>query len=253
MKNCCALSTSVLPHSNNQIVDTNTGTMKFTSLLPLALALNTVDAFVPAQRAFVRQDVQLLMSEEVEAAPAPTPAPKEAALVPIKEETVEFTAGILGGAAGFVVGGPVVAAIAAAAANYVSKKDGEVGNVVGAVSKSAIEIYNYLAGLDSKYELLGKAESSLESALEKLKAQDSVDPTAVKKVEDALASTKSKIAEVNDEYDLVGSGVTALGVLGDLVEKTVQKVGELNEEYQLTDKAKDALNTAVSKAKEAAK
>ena len=225
--------------------------MKFTPLLPLALAVHSASAFAP-QQALSRPSVQLFMSDE-EAAPAPVAAPAEAAIVPIKEETVEFTAGILGGAAGFVIGGPVIAAIGAAAANYVSKGDSEAGVVVGNVSKSAIEIYNYLAGIDNKYELLKKAQSSLESALDKLKSQDSVDPAAVKKVEDALAATKSKIAEVNDEYDLVGSGVTALGVVGDLVEKTVAKVGELNEEYALTDKAKEALNSAVSKAKDAAK
>ena len=233
--------------------------MKCTYLLPLALALNDASAFTPQQRAFVRPAVQTFMSEEVDAppapkaAPAPAPAPKEAALVPIKEETVEFTAGILGGAAGLVIGGPVVAAIGAAAANYIAKGDSEIGTVVGAVSKSAIEVYNYLARLDGKYELLNKAQASLEKALDKLKSQDSVDPEALKKVEDALASTKAKIAEINDEYDLVGSGMTALGVVGDLVEKTIKKVGELNEEYKLTDKAKDALNSAIAKAKEAAK
>lgn len=228
--------------------------MKFTYLLPLALAVNEASAFVPQQRAFVRPSAELFMSEEVASSPAPAKAaPKsEAALVPIKEETVEFTAGIIGGAAGFLIGGPVVAAIGAAAANYVSKGESEAGTIVSSVSKSAIEVYNYLATLDSKYELLTKAQGSLEKALDKLKAQDSVDPEAVKKVEDALASTKAKISEINDEYDLVGSGVTALGVIGDLVEKTVKKVSELNEEYKLTDKAKDALNSAIAKAKEAA-
>lgn len=228
--------------------------MKFTYLLPLALAVNEASAFVPQQHAFVRPAAGLFMSEEVEAAPAPAPTPskKEVSLVPIKEETVEFTAGIIGGAAGFIIGGPVVAAIGAAAANYVSKGGSEAGTVISSVSKSAIEVYNYLATLDGKYELLTKAQASLEKALDKLKSQDSVDPEAIKKVEDALASTKAKISEVNDEYDLVGSGVTALGVLGDLVEKTVKKVGELNEEYKLTDKAKEALNSAVAKAKEAA-
>mmetsp|Transcript_86628 Transcript_86628/g.250183 ORF Transcript_86628/g.250183 Transcript_86628/m.250183 type:complete len:234 (+) Transcript_86628:133-834(+) len=231
--------------------------MKFTYLLPLALAVNEASAFVPQQRAFVRPAVDLYMSDEVDAppapvsAPAPAPAKKEAALVPIKEETVEFTAGILGGAAGLIIGGPVIAAIAAAAANYASKGESEASNIVGAVSKSAIEVYNYLAGLDNKYELLSKAQASLEKSLNKLKSQDSVDPEAVKKVEDALAATKSKISEINDEYDLVGSSVTALGVIGDLVEKTVKKVGELNAEYKLTDKAKEALNSAVAKAKEA--
>jgi len=184
------------------------------------------------------------MSEE-------TPS-KTSALVPIKEETVEFTAGMIGGAAGFLIGGPVVAAIGAAAANYVAKGESEAGTIVSSVSKSAIEVYNYLTTLDSKYELLSKAQASLEKALDKLKSQDSVDPEAIKKVEDALSSTKAKITEINDEYDLVGSGVTALGVIGDLVERTIKKVGELNEEYKLTDKAKDALSSAIAKAKEAA-
>ena len=209
------------------------------------MALGQASAFAPQPRAIVRPaSVATFMSEE----PEPT-----SALVPIKEETIEFTAGILGGAAGLVIGGPVVAAIGAAAANYVSKSDNEAGDIIGTVSKSAIEVYNYLLNLDSKYEVLKKAQGSLESALDKLKAQESVDPAAIEKVEKALASTKAKITEVNDEYDLVGAGVTALGVVGDLVEKTVKKVSELNEEYSLTAKAKDALDGAVSKAKEAQK
>merc|ERR1712137_1060596 len=109
----------------------------------------------------------------------------------------------------------------------------------------ALEVYNYLLGVDNKYSLLEKAQDALESALAKLKSQDSVDPAAVEKVETALASTKAKIDEVNDEYDLVGSGMTALGVVGDLVEKTVEKVSELNEEYGLSGKAQEALGTAV--------
>lgn len=233
--------------------------MKFSTVLPLALAsLNGASAFVPVQqRSFVRPAVVTYMADdEVDAAPAPATAkaaaPSGGKLVPVKEETVEFTAGLIGGAAGFAIGGPVLGAIGAAAANYISKSDNDAGVAVGAVSKSAIEIYNYLATLDSKYEILGKAKSSLEKALDKLKAQDNVDPEAISKVEAALASTKEKIEEVNDEYDLVGSGMTALGVIGDLVEKTVKKVTELNEEYDLTDKAKTALASAVDKAKEAA-
>ena len=231
--------------------------MKVATTLVLALsALQGTSAFVHQQRAFVRPAVTSFMSdEEEEAAPAPAPAPAASSggkIVPIKEETIEFTAGLIGGAAGFAIGGPVLAAVGAAAANYASKSDNEAGDVVGAVSKSAIEVYNYLATLDAKYEVLGKAQKSLESALDKLKAQDNVDPEAIEKVEAALASTKSKIEEINDEYDLVGTGATALGVVGDLVEKTIKKIGELNEEYMLTDKAKAALASAVDKAKDAA-
>ena len=72
-------------------------------------------------------------------------APKTSAIVPINEETVEFTAGLLGGGVGFVVGGPVLGAVGAAAANYASKKDAEVGEVLSAVSKTSIEVFNYFS------------------------------------------------------------------------------------------------------------
>lgn len=220
---------------------TNTINMKIVSAVATSLLMaSTVSAFMPASqpRAFVRP---LQMSDE-----------QPGALVPIKEETVEFTAGLIGGAAGFVVGGPVLSAIGAAAANYVSKMDGDVSTVVQAVSKSSIEVFNYLANLDKKYEVVSKAQTSLTAALDKLKAGDNVDPATVAKVESALASTQSKISEINDEYDLVGGAVTAFGVVGDLVEKAIKKAGELNAEYKLTDKASVALTGAVDKAKDAA-
>lgn len=175
------------------------------------------------------------------------------ALVPVKEETVEFTAGILGGIAGFAVGGPVLGVIGAAALNYVSKMDGDVTTVVQAVSKSSIEVFNYLASIDRKYEVLDNAKKSLQEALNKLKSQDGVNPETITKVESALANTNDKIKEINNEYDLVGGATTALGVVGDLVEKAVKKAGELNDEYQLSAKAQESLAKAVDSAKEASK
>jgi hypothetical protein len=207
------------------------------------LLFASASAFVPSQqRPFVSRT--LSMSDDKEPA---------GALVPIKEETVEFTAGIIGGVVGFALGGPLLAAIGAAATNYVSKMDGDATVAVNAISKSSIEVFNYLANLDTKYDVLKKAQGSLQSSLDTLKKNDSVDPKTIAKVEEALAKTNAKIKEINDEYDLVGGATTALGVVGDLVEKAVKKVGELNEEYQLSEKAKAALSQAVDKAKTAAK
>ncbi|KAI2505451.1 hypothetical protein MHU86_8974 [Fragilaria crotonensis] len=209
--------------------------MKLSPIVPLLL-ISSASAFAPAasvqRKAFV-----VRMSDEDAPASSSSSGGK---LVPIKEETVEFTAGILGGAAGFLIGGPVLGAVGAAAANYASKLDNDVAEVISGISKTSIQVYNYLTQLDSKYEILTKAKASLEDSLTKLKAQGSVDPATIEKVESALATTTSKIAEINDEYDLVGAGTTALGVIGDLVEKAVKKAGELNEEYKLSDKAKEA-------------
>ena len=214
------------------------------SVAACILLATSASAFVPTQPQAFRVSRPLFMADEEKPA---------GALVPIKEETVEFTAGILGGVAGLVIGGPVLGVIGAAAANYVSKMDGDVTVAVQAVSKSGIEVFNYLANLDSKYEVLKKAQGSLQSSLDALKKNDSVDPATVEKVESALAKTNAKIKEINDEYDLVGGATTALGVIGDLVEKAIKKAGEVNEEYQLSAKATEALSKAVDKAKQAAK
>lgn len=249
----------------------NNGTMKINTLLLQLALIGSASAFspsvIPTSRAFVSKPLfaeEAAAEESAEpAAPAPAPAPAApvveesastgGALVPIKDETIEFTAGLLGGAIGFAIGGPVLGALTAAVANYASKTDEEIGDVVQAVSKSSIEVYNYLATLDAKYEVLTKAQDSLKDALEKVKSADSVNPETVKKVEDALANTSSKISEINNEYDLVGAGSTALGVVGDLVEKAVVKLGDLNDEYKLTEKAQESLKGAVDKAKDATK
>lgn len=231
--------------------------VKLSSVLPFFL-IGSASAFAPApSRAFVTRPLYSEEADaaEVEAPAAPvTPEPEATtggSLVAIKEETIEFTAGLLGGAVGFAVGGPVLGAIGAAAANYASKTDLEVGEVIQAVSKSSIEVYNYLATLDAKYELLSSAKKSLEETLEKVKKNDNVDPETVKKVEDALASTSAKLNEINEEYDLLEVSKTSLGVIGDLVEKAVKKAGELNEEYKLTEKATAAMSSAIEKAKKA--
>ena len=201
--------------------------------------LATTNGFVQQQQRFGRPSVAVQMAEE------------GGKLVPVNAQTVEFTAGILGGVAGFLVGGPFIGAVGAAAANYFSKMDGDAPDAVQAVSKSSIEVFNYLANLDKKYEILTKAKSSLSASLEKLKENKSVDPSVISKVENTLANTNAKIKELNNEYVLVGGATTALGVVGDLVQKSVTKAGELNKEYDLSSKAKDSLSKAVEKAKEA--
>mmetsp|Transcript_15242 Transcript_15242/g.31982 ORF Transcript_15242/g.31982 Transcript_15242/m.31982 type:complete len:229 (+) Transcript_15242:82-768(+) len=223
--------------------------VKYGKILLASLVVGSSTAFAPSQPRVYRS--ALYMSDEAPPAPpaAAPPAAKTTAIVPINEETVEFTAGLLGGVVGFAVGGPVVGALAAAAANYASKTDAEVGEILSAVSKTSIEIFNYVSKLDSKYEVLDKAKVQLENALEKVKSSENANPETIEKIESALANTNKKIREINDEYDLVGTGMTALGVVGDLVEKAIIKAGELNEEYQLSSKAADAIKQAIEKAK----
>jgi len=218
-------------------------------ILTSALLIVGASAFAPSSPVAFTRSALRMSDEEPVAEPV---VQQSVALVPIKEDTVQFTAGLVGGAIGFAVGGPVLGAFAATATNYISKNDNEASEVISAVSKSSIEIFNYLKTLDNKYTLLKSAQSSLEDALEKVKAQNA-DSDTIQKIEDTLKMTTDKITEVNDEYDIVGAGVTALGVVGDLVEKALVKAGELNDEYKLSEKALATIKEVSSKAVDAAK
>jgi len=176
--------------------------------------------------------------------------PSSAALVPVNEATIEFTSGLLGGALGFAVGGPVLAAIVAAATNYVSKNgEGEVTDIVQTVSKSTIEVYNYFAKLDAKYEVVDGARKNLQNTLDDLKKNEKIDPKIIEQTEKALESTKSRLDDLNKEYDFVNAGSVAFGIVGDLVEKAVNTIGDFNSEYGLTDRAKNSIKDVVAKSK----
>ena len=80
--------------------------------------------------------------EELEetAPPAPPPPatpPTSSVLVsvPVGKEQVEFTAGAIGGIIGFSLGGPIVGASGAVAANYIAKKNNDASEVIQTVSK----------------------------------------------------------------------------------------------------------------------
>jgi len=177
--------------------------------------------------------------------------PSYVALVPVNEASIEFTSGLLGGALGFAVGGPVLAAIVAAATNYVSRNNkGEVTEIVQTVSKSTIQVYNYFAKLDAKYEMLEGARKSLQNALDDLEKSKTVDPKVVEQTEKALENTKKRLEDLNREYDFVNAGSVAFGVVGDLVEKAVNTIGDFNSEYQLTERARISIQDGVAKSKQ---
>ncbi|GMH94371.1 hypothetical protein TrVE_jg10363 [Triparma verrucosa] len=229
--------------------------MKLNALF-LTTIFATASAFAPAPT-FVRRTALFSDVEESVAEPVAPPAPSAptggsgGALVPIKEESIQFTAGVIGGLVGFSVAGPVGGAIGAGFANFASKTDEDVGDVVQNLSKTTLEVYNYFVKLDNKYALLNKAQSALQKSYDQLK-ESGGDPEALEKVEKALADTTGKINEVNEEYDVVGAGLQALGIVGDVTEKAVKKTIELNAEYKLTDKALDAIQKAIEKVKASA-
>lgn len=196
-------------------------------------------------------------------APIPQPAPKaplpkteftvprELALVPINEASVQFTAGLIGATAGFLIGGPILSAILAAASNYLSRKDEETSmdtspkKIVDTASQTALLLYNFLAKFEKENKVVDTTFKVLEGAVDKVKATEG--GSALLGLESTLGGVAKKVEELNDDYDLVQGAGTVLNSVGDLVEISVDKVVALNEEYQLTDRVSSVVKGTVDK------
>ena len=167
-------------------------------------------------------------------------------IVAVNDANIKSSSALTGGAAGFLIGGPVLGAVAAAAGNYAAKQESEVGEVVRGVGKVSLDVYNFLLKINGKYDLTDKAGSQLKDQLDKLKAGNSGETIA--KVEDALSTATSKFAELDKEYDLLEKGKQAIGYAGDLSAKAIDKGLELNAEYKLTDQVVEKVTEATSAA-----
>ena len=177
----------------------------------------------------------------------------DGAIIPLNKENIEFTSGILGGALALAFGAsPVLAVVAAATANYLSKKDdlGEINEFVNGLSSASLNTFNWFAKLDSKYSLLGKAQESLDQSLQSLKESGGENAETVKKIEETVTKTTKQIQSLADEIDLLEGGKQALGAVGDVLETSIDKAAEANKEYKLTDRAAEAAKKAVNKVKE---
>ncbi|CAM9482217.1 unnamed protein product [Chrysoparadoxa australica] len=177
----------------------------------------------------------------------PPKEPAKAAIVQATTENVEFSAGVVGGLAGFLVGGPFLGAILAGITNYSSKQENEVGVAVRGVSTAALEVYNFLANFSAKYDLGSKTADVVDDTLTKIKKSGDAD--TIEKVETTLKTTFSKAKELSNEYDLVAKGKQALGVAAELSDTAIEKTKELEKEYKVTDKVKESLSKAIDSAK----
>ncbi|KAL7541514.1 hypothetical protein ACHAXR_011440 [Thalassiosira sp. AJA248-18] len=179
--------------------------------------------------------------------------PMDGAIVPINAETVEFTSGVLGGALALALGAsPVFAVVAAAAVNYVSKKDdlGEINELVQGISKASLNTLNWFGKLDSKYSVLGKLNDTLDKSLNDLKNSESESAETYKKIEETVTKTSKQIKQLADEIDLIEGGKQALGAVGEVLETSIDKAVDANKEYKLTERASGAAKKAIEKAKE---
>jgi len=180
------------------------------------------------------------------------PDASEGAIIAINQETVEFTSGVLGAALALAFGAsPVLAVVAAAAANYISKKEdlGELNEFVNGLSTASLNTFNWFGKLDSKYTILGKLTDTLDKSIEQLKNSEGESAETIKKIEETVSKTTKQIQTLADELDVVEGGKQVLGAVGDVLEAGIDKAVDANEEYKLTDRAAEAAKKAVDKVK----
>lgn len=176
--------------------------------------------------------------------------PKDSAIIPINEATIEFTAGVIGAVVAFALTlNPAFAVVSAAAANYISKKDdlGELNELVQSVSKASLSTYNWFAKLDAKYMMLGKITESLDRSLDSLKKSGGSNGESIDKIEKALAQTSKQLQQLAEETDLFEGGKQALGAFGEILETGIDKTVDANREYKLTERAANAAKTVAKK------
>ena len=187
--------------------------------------------------------------------------PRELALVPINESTVQFTAGTLGAVAGLLLGGgPFLAIFLSATANYLSRKDDDFQpgksdvatatspkRIVDAASQTALLVYNFLAQFERDNKIVDGTLKLFEGAVDKAKQSEESGESIIA-LESTLGGVAKTIEGLNDDFDLVGGAGTVLNSVGDLIETSVDKVVELNKEYKLTERVGGIVKGAVDKA-----
>jgi len=182
--------------------------------------------------------------------------PRAHALVPINEATIEFTSGVVGGVAGFALAGPVGSVFGASVFNFLSRQvEGDLTEAISNTAKKSIELYNYMAKLDTKYQILARSKKSLSASIHKIKSSKNISPEALKaaeKMELKLAQVAKKIDDINGEYDLTNNFILALDKFGDIVERTVKKSVEFEKKNNVSGKLMQAWSQAIEKALEAA-
>ena len=100
----------------------------------------------------------------------------------------------------------------------------DAGIALRGFGKAVIESWNFLATLNEKYDLTGKATETIKSAINKAAAENE----SFDQVTKTFDSTVSKVSEINKEFDLVTKAKQALVAAGTLSDAALEKVEELN-------------------------
>ena len=146
-------------------------------------------------------------------------------IVPADKTNSVNAAAVTSAFLGYVLGGPLFAAILAAITNYVAKKEDDIpAEALRGVGKTVVESYNFLNKLNAKYSLTDKLGETVSKAVSSIDS----DSETLSKVKETYATTAEKVAELNNEFDLVGTGKKVVVAAATVSDATIDKVVEWN-------------------------
>jgi len=128
-----------------------------------------------------------------------------------------------------------------------------LNGIVKGLAVNVIGVYNFFGELLFKFELLEKSQASLEEALRKLKASDSIDAAAIEKTEKALSDIVTSMQKLNDQLDTVNGILVAVEFIGDITEKAIDAVVDLEGDFKVSERVKSTLISSVDEVKKASK
>lgn len=188
----------------------------------------------------------MALRAEAEKAPAPAAAPKTStALVPMTEENIITTAGLLGGIVGLLVGGVWIGGALFAAASYFAREDDDIGKALKGIAVGGMEAINFSANVNEKYTVTDKVGKTISEAAEKA-IQDEEQLDSIKGTWSQAASAVDKLDKDINIKSTVGSLLVGAG---DIASQAVKKGVELNTQYKVTDQIKAKIEESTKETK----
>lgn len=177
-----------------------------------------------------------------EAAPSPAPG-SSVALVKVSEENKMTTASVVGGLAGLWFGGLWLGAGLFAAATFLTRndKDSDVSKALTGVTGAGLEVVNFAAGIEAKYEITGKIGGAFSDALDSAKANPDTKVVA-EPVSNLVQGVGDAISSVDEDVGIKDTLGSLASSASELAYTATTTVTDLNDKYKVTDKIKEKID-----------
>ncbi|CEM24376.1 unnamed protein product [Vitrella brassicaformis CCMP3155] len=162
---------------------------------------------------------------------------------------VEFAVSNFGFVVGLIFFNPVFGLVFASLFNYLSKKEGELGEVFRVVGRFLVDCSNFVMSLNTRFSLVEKGSKAVSSGYTNIKkGQD--DTESIDKIESSANTVITKIKDFDAKQDARGKLLELTFRAGDATNRFYDQLLDWNKEYDWSGKAMRKSQELLDKAKE---